>query len=151
MALSRQKVPALRVTAAGENLSARGAYELQPASAKAQASLFATGTEVDIAVRARALLEAAGVPTRVVSVPCFELFEAQSAGYQAETIGEAPVRAAVEAAIRQGWDRFIGEDGLFIGMTGFGASAPAERLYDHFGITPEAVADAVKAKLGKEG
>ena len=150
MALSRQKVPALRVTAAGENLSARGAYELQPASAKAQASLFATGTEVDIAVRARALLEASGVPTRVVSVPCFELFEAQSAGYQAETIGEAPLRAAVEAAIRQGWDRFIGEDGLFIGMTGFGASAPAERLYDHFGITPEAVADAVKAKLGKE-
>ena len=150
MALSRQKVPALRITTAGENLSARGAYELQPASAKAQASLFATGTEVDIAVRARALLEAAGVPTRVVSVPCFELFEAQSAGYQAETIGEAPVRAAVEAAIRQGWDRFIGEDGLFIGMTGFGASAPAERLYDHFGITPEAVADAVKAKLGKE-
>ena len=151
MALSRQKVPALRITTAGENLSARGAYELQPASAKAQASLFATGTEVDIAVRARALLEAAGVPTRVVSVPCFELFEAQSAGYQAETIGEAPVRAAVEAAIRQGWDRFIGEDGLFIGMTGFGASAPAERLYDHFGITPEAVADAVKAKLGKQG
>ena len=150
MALSRQKVPALRITTAGENLSARGAYELQPASAKAQASLFATGTEVDIAVRARALLEAAGVPTRVVSVPCFELFEAQSAGYQAETIGEAPVRAAVEAAIRQGWDRFIGEDGLFIGMTGFGASAPAERLYDHFGITPEAVADAVKAKLGKQ-
>ncbi len=151
MALSRQKVPALRITTAGENLSARGAYELQPASAKAQASLFATGTEVDIAVRARALLEAAGVPTRVVSVPCFELFEAQSAGYQAETIGEAPVRAAVEAAVRQGWDCFIGEDGLFIGMTGFGASAPAERLYDHFGITPEAVADAVKAKLGKEG
>ena len=151
MALSRQKVPALRITTAGENLSARGAYELQPASAKAQASLFATGTEVDIAVRARALLEASGVPTRVVSVPCFELFEAQSAGYQAETIGEAPVRAAVEAAVRQGWDCFIGEDGLFIGMTGFGASAPAERLYDHFGITPEAVADAVKAKLGKEG
>ena len=147
MALSRQKVPALRIAAARDNLSAKGAYELQPASGKAKASLFATGTEVDIAVKARALLEAAGVPTRVVSVPCFELFEAQTARYQAETIGEAPVRAAVEAAIRQGWDRFIGEDGLFVGMTGFGASAPAERLYDHFGITPEAVADTVKAKL----
>ena len=147
MALSRQKVPALRIAAARDNLSAKGAYELQPASGKAKASLFATGTEVDIAVKARALLEAAGVPTRVVSVPCFELFEAQTARCQAKTIGEAPVRAAVEAAIRQGWDRFIGEDGLFVGMTGFGASAPAERLYDHFGITPEAVADTVKAKL----
>ena len=147
MALSRQKVPAVRTAAAGENLSARGAYELQPASGEARATLFATGTEIEIAVAARRLLEASGVPTRVVSVPCFELFEAQSARYQAEVIGDAPVRAAVEAAVRQGWDRFIGEDGVFVGMTGFGASAPAERLYEHFGITAEALADAVKAKL----
>ena len=147
MALSRQKVPAVRTEAAGENLCARGAYELQAASGKAKATLFATGTEIEIAVKARQLLEAAGVPTRVVSVPCFELFDAQSPGYQAQVIGDAPVRAAVEAAVRQGWDRFIGEDGVFVGMTGFGASAPAERLYEHFGITAEALADAVKAKL----
>ncbi len=148
MALSRQKVPAMRTEAASENLSAKGAYELVPASAKARATLFATGTEVDIAVKARGLLEAAGIPTRVVSVPCFELFQAQSPRYQAEVIGKAEVRAAVEAAVRQGWDRFIGEDGIFVGMTGFGASAPAERLYEHFAITPEAVAEAVRAKLG---
>ena len=147
MALSRQKVPALRTEAAGENLSARGAYELRAAGGKAKATLFATGTEVDIAIKARALLEAAGIPTRVVSAPCFELFEAQSPRYQKDVIGKAEVRAAVEAAVRQGWDRFIGEDGIFVGMIGFGASAPAERLYEHFGITPEAVADAVKAKL----
>ena len=147
MALSRQKVPAVRTEAAGENLSARGAYELQAASGKARATLFATGTEIEIAVQARQLLEAAGVPTRVVSVPCFEVFDAQSPRYQAQVIGDAPVRAAVEAAVRQGWDRFIGEDGVFVGMTGFGASAPAERLYEHFGITAEALAEAVKAKL----
>ena len=147
MALSRQKVPALRTEAADENLSAKGAYELQAASGKAKATLFATGTEVDIAVKARALLEAAGIPTRVVSAPCFELFESQSARYQKDVIGKTQVRAAVEAAVRQGWDRFIGQDGIFVGMTGFGASAPAERLYEHFGITPEAVADAVRAKL----
>ncbi len=148
MALSRQKVPALRTEAAGENLSAKGAYELQAASGKAKATLFATGTEVDIAMKARGLLEAAGIPTRVVSVPCFELFETQGARYQKDVIGKAEVRAAVEAAVRQGWDRFIGEDGIFVGVRGFGASAPAERLYEHFAITPEAVAEAVKAKLG---
>jgi transketolase len=83
----------------------------------------------------------------VVSVPCWRLFELQSPRYQKATIGKAPVRIAVEAGVRQGWDRFIGEDGGFVGMSGFGASAPAERLYDHFGITPEAVADLAKAKL----
>ncbi len=147
MALSRQKVPAVRCEPSTENLCARGAYEIDAASGPAKATLFGTGTELDIALRARTLLEAAGIPTRVVSTPCWELFDAQPAAYQAKTIGSAPVRVAVEAGVRQGWDRFIGEDGGFIGMTGFGASAPAERLYEHFAITPEAVVAAVKAKL----
>ena len=147
LALSRQKTPAVRVAAASENLSARGAYELKPASGEARATIFATGTEVAIALEARTQLEAAGVPTRVVSVPSFERFAAQDAAYRREVIAGDTVRVAVEAGIRQGWDRFIGEDGGFVGMTGFGASAPAEVLYEKFGITAEAVVSEVKARL----
>ena len=147
MALSRQKTPALRTEAAAENLSARGAYELAAASGKALVSLFASGTEVAIALKAREQLEAAGVPTRVVSTPCWALFEAQSAGYRAQVIGDAPTRVAVEAGVKQGWERFIGEHGGFVGMHGFGASAPYEQLYAHFGITAEAVFEAAKSKL----
>ena len=110
-------------------------------------TIFATGTEVAVAMAARGILEEIGVGTRVVSVPCFELFEAQPADYQDAVIGETEVRVAVEAGVRQGWDRFIGSDGAFVGMSSFGASAPAEALYAHFGITPEAVASAAKAKL----
>lgn len=147
LALSRQRTAAVRTVPAGENLSARGAYELKTAGAAAKATLFATGTEVPLALRAAETLEAEGVPTRVVSVPCFELFEKQDVAYQASVLGRGTVRVAVEAAIRQGWERFIGEDGGFVGMTGFGASAPAEVLYDRFGITAEAVVAAVKARL----
>ena len=148
MALSRQKTPVARTVAASENLSARGAYELAAAEGgAAQVTIFASGTEVGVAMGARQLLQAGGVPTRVVSTPCWELFEKQSAKYRADTIGKAPVRVAVEAAVKMGWERFIGEDGVFVGMTGFGASAPMERLYKEFGITAEAVAEAAKAKL----
>lgn len=147
MALSRQKVPAVR-DSAPENLSAKGAYELRAASAEAQVTLFASGTEVSVAVAARDLLEADGVPTRVVSTPCWELFEAQPESYRQTTIGKAPVRIAVEAAASFGWERFIGENGVFVGMHGWGASAPADRLYKEFGITAEAVAAAARAKLG---
>ncbi len=87
------------------------------------------------------------MPTRVVSVPCWELFDQQDEAYRAQVIGQAPVRAAVEAAVRLGWEKFIGQDGVFVGMAGFGASAPYDRLYQEFGITAEAVADAVKARL----
>ena len=148
MALSRQKVPAVRTEASGENLSARGAYELVAASGPAKVTLFASGTEVSVAVKARELLEAEGIATRVVSTPCWEAFAAQSAAYRQELIGKAPVRVAVEAALSFGWERFIGEDGVFVGMTGYGASAPAERLYAEFGITAEAVAAAARARLG---
>ena len=111
-------------------------------------TIFASGTEVSIAVAAQGLLEAEGVPTRVVSTPCWELFDAQPEAYRQATIGKAPVRVAVEAAASFGWERFIGENGAFVGMHGWGASAPADRLYKEFGITAEAVAAAAKAKLG---
>jgi transketolase len=147
LCLSRQKTAAVRVTASSENLTAKGAYELRAAKREAKATLFATGTEVPLALEAADRLEANNIPTRVVSVPCFELFFQQDAKYQASVIGRGTVRVAVEAAIQQGWERFIGEDGAFVGMTGFGASAPAEVLYDKFGITTEAVVAAVKARL----
>jgi len=147
MALSRQKVPAIRTTVAAENLSARGAYQLAGAGHPAQVTIFACGSEVSVALAARDLLEADGIGARVVSTPCWELFAAQPADYQARVIGETDVRIAVDAGVRMGWDRFIGADGLFVGMEGFGASAPAEVLYKHFGITAEAVAAAVKARL----
>jgi transketolase len=147
MALSRQKVPAVRTVVAGENLSARGAYQLTGAGHPAQVTIFASGSEVGVAMAARDLLEAQGIGARVVSTPCWELFDAQPADYQAQVIGETDVRVAVEAGVRMGWEKFIGEAGAFVGMTGFGASAPAEVLYKHFGITAEAVAAAAKAKL----
>jgi len=146
MALSRQKTGVVRTT--GGNLSARGAYEVAKADGEAQVTIFASGSEVPIALAARTLLQADGLATRVVSTPCWELFEQQTPKYRAETIGKAPVRVAVEAAVRFGWERFIGEDGGFVGMTGFGASAPAERLYKEFGITAEGVPAGGKAKLG---
>jgi transketolase len=146
MALSRQKVPAVR-DSAHENLSAHGAYQLLAAEGEAQVTLFASGTEVSLAVAARDLLQAEGIGTRVVSTPCWELFEAQTDRYKAAVIGQTVVRVAVEAAIGFGWERFIGEDGVFVGMTGYGASAPAERLYKEFGITAEAIVAAAKAKL----
>jgi transketolase len=145
MALSRQKTPPVRTS--GGHLSAKGAYEIAAADGTARVSLFAAGTEVAIAMAAREKLQAEGVPTRVVSTPCWELFEAQPAAYRAAVIGDAAVRVAVEAGVRMGWERFIGEDGAFVGMTGFGASAPYERLYKEFGITADAVAAAAKARL----
>jgi transketolase len=146
MALSRQKTPGVRGDA-GENQSARGAYQLVGAGHPAQVTLFASGTEVAVAMAARGLLEEEGIGARVISVPCFELFEAQPADYQEAVIGETEVRVAVEAGVRQGWDRFIGSDGAFVGMHGFGASGTDKALYAHFGITPEGVAAAAKAKL----
>jgi transketolase len=150
LALTRQNLPQLRTGLAAENRCAAGAYELLPAEGgTAQVSLFATGSEVAIAVEARKLLAARGVPARVVSVPCFELFESASPAARAAVIGDAPVRVGIEAAIRQGWDAIIGSDGAFVGMTGFGASAPAKDLYRHFGITPERVAETAQGALSK--
>jgi transketolase len=147
LALTRQNLPTLRTTHSDENLSAKGAYELEAASGEAKATIFATGSEVEIAVAARAALEAKGVPTRVVSGPSFELFRKQDEAYRAAVLGAGTVKVAIEAGIRQGWDEIIGSDGAFVGMTGFGASAPIEDLYKHFGITADAVVAAVEGKL----
>ncbi|AQX21918.1 transketolase [Bartonella sp. CDC_skunk] len=147
LALSRQNLPLVRQEYIKENLCMFGAYELLTASDDAQVTLFASGSEVHIVVKAHSVLEESGIPTRVVSVPCFELFAQQSAAYQKALIGDAPIKIAVEAAIQQGWERFIGCDGVFVGMEGFGVSGPGDALYGHFGITCEAVVAIVKEKL----
>lgn len=150
LALCRQEVPHVRTDATAENRSARGGYEVAAAEGgDAEASIFASGSELHIAIEARAQLQAEGIPTRVVSLPCFELFFEQDVAYQAEVIGKAPVRIAVEAAIRQGWDAIIGREGGFIGMTGYGASGKPADLYEHFGITAKAVRQAVKGRVTK--
>ncbi len=130
------------------NRCARGAYELIAAEGgKAVVSLFASGSEVAIAVAAQKLLAAQKISARVVSVPCFELLLAAPEAERAAIVGNAAVNVAVEAGIRQGWDAIIGSNGAFIGMSGFGASAPYKELYQHFGITPEKVAEAARSRL----
>ena len=138
LALTRQKLKPARLTHSPENLCARGAYEIAGSDKPAEVVIFASGSEVEIAIAAKAKLDAAGKPTRVVSVPSMERFEAQDAAYKSKVLGSEKTRIAIEAGVRTGWDRFIGVDGTFIGMTGFGASGPAELLYKHFGITAEA-------------
>jgi transketolase len=149
LALTRQNVPQLRLGFEETNRCAAGAYEIVPAEKEAEVSLFATGSEVSIAVEACKLLRERGVSARVVSVPCFELLRERPAAERLQIIGRAKVKVAVEAAVRQGWDEIIGSDGAFVGMTGFGASAPYKDLYQHFGITPEKVAETALSKLGK--
>ena len=146
LSLTRQALPSVRKTHTDENRSARGAYVLIEASGTRKATLIATGSEVAIAVKGRELLEAAGIPTAVVSMPCWSLFDAQPESYRAQVLGSG-ARVAIEAGVKLGWERYIGDEGAFIGMTGFGASAPAEALYKHFGITAEAAAEAVKARI----
>ncbi|MCO5158863.1 MAG: transketolase [Aquamicrobium sp.] len=149
LALTRQNLPAVRTEHTGENLTARGAYELAAAKGEAKVTIFATGSEVEIALAAKAELDKRGHAARVVSVPSFELFFRQEDAYREGVIGKAPVRIAVEAGIRQGWDAIIGSDGLFVGMTGFGASGRIEDLYPHFGITAEAVVAAAEKRLAR--
>jgi transketolase len=142
LALTRQNLPQQRKGVDADNRCAAGAYELVPTEGEAKVSLFATGSEVSLAVEAQKVLAGRGIPTRVVSVPCFELlFEASDAARRA-VIGSAPVKVGIEAAVRQGWDAVIGTDGRFVGMTSFGASAPAKDLYKHFGITVDAIVAA---------
>ncbi|HMN70539.1 MAG TPA: transketolase [Rhodoblastus sp.] len=150
LVLSRQNLPMLRQASPAENLSARGAYLLREPEGPRDVTLLATGSEVEIAVAAAEQLRTTrNVFAAVVSMPCWELFEEQDAAYRAGVLGVAP-RVAVEAAGRLGWDRWIGGRGAFIGMTGFGASAPAADLYKHFGITAQAVADAALALIGRK-
>jgi transketolase len=147
LVLSRQNLPTLRHNA-DENYSSYGAYILYPASNIPKVILFATGSEIEIARNAQKLLEEKGTPTQLVSVPSFELFAEQSDEYKKTILGDGGViRIGVEAAIRMGWDRLIGNDGIFIGMNGFGESAPADQLYKHFGITAEAIVEAVSSAI----
>ncbi|MFL5207699.1 MAG: transketolase, partial [Microvirga sp.] len=143
LALTRQSLPPLRTEAGGENRCAAGAYEIAPAEGEAKATLFASGSELEIALAAQKLLSGRGMTARVVSVPSLDLLLAQPEPIRRRIVGDAPVKVAIEAAVRFGWDALIGPDGLFVGMKGFGASAPYKDLYRHFRITAEAVADQV--------
>lgn len=142
--ITRQGVPALRLSHDEQNLCALGAYVLAEASEKRQVSLLATGSEVGIAMEAREKLARDGIQSAVISMPCWELFEEQDASYQESVLGSDCPRVAVEAAVSQGWDQYIGQNGAFVGMNSFGASAPAGALYEHFDITAEAVATAAR-------
>jgi transketolase len=149
LALTRQAVPNLRTTHTDENLCANGAYMLaETAGRNRDVTILATGSEVGVAMEARALLAKDGIEAAVVSMPCWELFAAQPASYRGAVLGSAP-RVAVEAAVRFGWDRWLGENGAFVGMDGFGASAPAAKLFEHFGITPAKVAESARDLLGR--
>ncbi|MFD2263534.1 transketolase [Lacibacterium aquatile] len=146
LALTRQGVAVNRTEHTSENKSARGAYVLSDAKGARKATILATGSEIGLALEAQATLAAEGIPVAVVSFPSWELFEQQDAQYKAEVLGTGP-RVAVEAAATFGWERYVGSSANVIGMPGFGASAPAEALYKHFGITTEAVVAAVKKQL----
>jgi transketolase len=148
LALTRQNLPQLRSRLDDDNICAHGAYEIAGPDGRSDVSIFATGSEVAIAVDGAKLLAQHGIAARVISVPCFELFHEQSEEYRRAIIGDARVKIGVEAGVRQGWDAIIGSDGLFIGMNSFGASAPYKELYKKFGITAEAIAAAAIKKLG---
>ncbi len=145
LALSRQNLPMVRQECK-ENMSAKGAYILAGDAKKRQATLIASGSEVSLAIEARNKLKEEGIEVAVISMPCTELFDAQTISYQEEVLGTAP-RIAVEAASKFGWEKYVGLNGDIIGMDGFGASAPGSELYKYFGITIEEVVDAVKDAL----
>jgi len=144
--LSRQNLATLRTVHTHDNLTARGAYELAGAE-NAKVTLLSSGAEVEIAMDARELLAKDGIAARVVSMPCWALFEEQPATYRDSVLGPGTVKVAVEAGVRLGWDRYIGPDGAFVGMHSFGASGPYKDVYKHFGITPEAVVEAAKKAM----
>ncbi len=147
LALTRQNLPQFRRELDAENRCAAGAYEVAGTDGKADVSIFVTGSEVAIAIDAKKLLAERGIKARVVSVPCFELLAEAPEAARRAIIGDAKVKIGVEAAVRQGWDAIIGSDGIFVGMHSFGASAPYKELYNKFGITPEAVAEAAVKRL----
>lgn len=147
LALTRQNLPMIR-TSTGVKLTARGGYIILGDKDKRQATLIATGSEVSLAAEARDKLAAEGIEVAVVSMPCTELFDKQPIDYQEEVLGTAP-RIAIEAASKYGWEKYVGLDGDIIGMDGFGASGPADQLYDYFGITVEEVVDSVKNLIKK--
>jgi transketolase len=145
--MTREAVPAVRTGYTAENLCRRGAYVFEEATGKARVTLLATGSEVWVARDARRLLEQHGVPTRVVSMPCLEIFDRQPQEFRRSILDPSTLLVSVEAATTYGWDRYIGPDGLAIGLTTFGASGAPDEVMAHFGITPEGVAASVEKKL----
>jgi transketolase len=151
LVFARQALPHVRRMHTSANLSRRGAYVLAEShGGPRKVTLLATGSEVALALAARETLQEAGTPTAVVSMPSWELFAAQDASYRASVLGTGTVRVGCEAALRFGWDRWLGESGGFVGMSGFGASGPAELLYPHFGITPEAIVAEARRLLAAQ-
>ncbi|KAA0972706.1 transketolase [Aureimonas fodinaquatilis] len=148
LSLSRQNLPTVRAGDVAENRSRKGAYVLREAQGERAVTLIATGSEVEVALNAAEALKAEGIAAAVVSAPCLDIFAEQDAAYRQQVLGTAP-RIAIEAAIGFGWDRWIGDNGRFIGMHGFGASAPAPQLYEKFGITSQAVVAAAKELTGR--
>jgi transketolase len=148
LALTRQNVAGLRTDDTAENLSARGAYVLREAAAKRDVTLLATGSEVGLAVKAAAELAKDGIGAAVVSMPSFELFRRQPDAYRFGVLGDAP-RVAVEAAVAQGWQEWLRHKDAFVGLSDFGASAPAAKLYEHFGLTPSRVAATARTTIAK--
>jgi transketolase len=148
LALSRQNLPQLRVEASDENLCGKGAYRLRAARAGRRVVLLASGSEVAIAVETADALEAQGIGTDVVSVPSWSHFDAQDAAYKAGLLPQDALKASIEAGVTFGWERYTGLDGLRFGIDSFGASAPAEVLYDHFGLTAAKIAPRIVAALG---
>jgi transketolase len=153
LSLTRQGLPTVRTEHKNTNLSAKGAYVLADADSKRQVILIATGSEVHLALQARDILQAEGIGVRVVSMPCMELFAAQDDAYRKRVLPGGAVRVGVEAGVRQGWDRWLlGERGKFgkadfVGMDSFGASAPAEQLFEKYGITAQNIAEKARALL----
>ena len=154
LALTRQGLPTLRKKYTAANLSSKGAYILAEAEGKRQVILIASGSEVSLALTAREELQSEGIGTRVVSMPCMELFEKQDDKYRKRILpGGSHVRIAIEAGVRDSWDKWLlGERGReansgFIGMSSFGASAPADTLFKHYGITSEQIIKTVKSKM----
>ncbi len=146
IALTRQGLEQARLKQSDENLCAKGAYVIAGKDAE-DVTLIASGSEVSLALKAREALKEEGIKARVVSAPCFELFAMQSESYRKDVLGKGP-RIGIEAAVRQSWDVFLRRKDSFVGMTGFGASAPANELFEHFGITPAAVAAEAKRLIG---
>ena len=147
LSLTRQPLSTVRVDPSSENLCAKGGYILRPSKGPRQVTLIATGSEVEIALEAQNKLAALNISAAVVSFPCWQFFDQQPQAYREEVLAPKTLRVAIEAAGPLGWEKYVGEDGLIIGMKSFGASAPCEDVYAHFGITPQAVVEAVQSKL----
>ncbi len=147
LALTRQSTEPVRLSHTDDNLVAKGAYELRAADGEAQVTIIATGSEVELAIAAQGTLQTDGIPTRVVSMPSTDVFDDQPEDYKNQILGGAAINVAIEAGVKFGWERYVGRDGIIIGMDSFGASAPAEELYDYFGITADVIVSAVKDKL----